>query len=214
MIKSIGLLLLFAIIGFGIATILLNVQQQQTKQLVAKQASENTFSLAKAPSESLQGKIASFSGSVQWQSRVATQPATLKQPQTIQQGEELFTGKDGNIVVELSNGLRMSLLPNSHVNFIQTLPTSIVIKQDKGKVTYNNDVKSNLSVTSLSLLTSLPQGTMTLNVNSDQDTILNLLTSGVAQEAYNDTNNNTQVTNLTAGKTFSFDDTSLTSTVN
>ena len=205
--KRVLFFLLFLIIGFGITTFIMYSQQQQVKKQVEQQAKKTGFSLERAPSDSLRGTIASLSGSVQWQSRVATQPAELKTPRTIQQGEELWTGKDGSISVQLSNGHSITLFPNSHVNFIQTLPSSIVLKQDAGSITYQANGKSSLSVTSLNLLTTMTDGKMTIMVNKTQDGVSTTVLQGKATEAYNDANNTTSVSDVLAGQTFGFDDT-------
>lgn len=203
--KRILLFVLFCLLGFGITEGVMYVQHQQVQKRTAERAKTEGFSLERAPSNALQGKIVSLSGTVSWQSRIATQPAQIKEPRTIQQGEELRTGTNGSVSVQIMDGPTIILLPNSHVNFIQTLPTSIVITQDQGTVTYTAS-KSSLSVDGLSLLTAMTDGKMTISVDQDQKTVITTVSEGTTTEAYNDANNTSSTTMVSAGNTFLFDD--------
>lgn len=202
--KSTLLFLFFCILGICLTEWVTHVHQQSVTLKKAEIAKEQGFSLGSAPHDTLRGDITSLSGTVQWQSRTATQPAQLRTPRQIQQGEELRTGKDGSVSVQLSNGPLVTLSPDTHVNFIQTLPTSIVLLQDQGIVTYETDRA--VSVLSLDLLTMLQKGKMTISVSSDQTTVSNTILNGLATEAYNDANAITTVTSVSPGEKFIFDE--------
>src|SRR5260370_25910131 len=79
---------------------------------VVSHSTSSHFSLKKAPSESLVGHIASMSGEVLWESRIATQSSPLSAPQAIQQGEEVDTGKDGLGSISFYNTLTFTLSNN------------------------------------------------------------------------------------------------------
>jgi hypothetical protein len=211
--KRFLIVLLFLILGFIGTEFFLSAHPHQGTQQVAEKAKIQGFSLENAPTDSLQGTIATLSGTVQWQSRVATEPAQIKEPRTIQQGEELRTGKDGTVSVQIHEGPLLTLLPNSHVNFIQTLPSSIVITQDQGTVTYHDSATNSLSVETLSLLTAMKSGMMTVSVNKTLDTAAITVTSGAATEAYNDSNNTSNVIPVAAGHAFLFNDDTLQGTL-
>ncbi|MGI8419208.1 MAG: hypothetical protein ACR2LN_01035 [Candidatus Levyibacteriota bacterium] len=210
--KQAFLFLLIGVAGLIGTEYLLSLQHHQTAQKIAEKAKASAFSLEKAPTDSLQGKIATLSGIVNWQSRIATQPAQIKKPRFIQQGEELRTGKDGTVSVQIYNGPFLTLLPNSHVNFIQTLPSSIVITQDQGTVTYRTQGKK-VSIESLSLLTTLNEGIMTVSVDQALDTVAIDVKKGNTTEAYNDSDNRSNVLPVTSGHTFLFNDDTLTESV-
>ncbi|MGH7203177.1 MAG: hypothetical protein ACREHC_01895 [Candidatus Levyibacteriota bacterium] len=210
--KRVLLFISLFIIGFVFAIAFMHIHQQQTTQKIAERAKTSAFSLERAPTDSLQGKIATLSGTVNWQSRVATQPAQIKKPRIIQQGEELRTGKDGTVSVQMHDGPLLTLLPNSHVNFIQTLPSSMVITQDQGTVTYRTSGKA-VSIESLSLLTILHDGMMTVSVDQTVDTARIDVTNGNTTEAFNDSNNLSNVIPVTSGHAFLFSDDTLTGSV-
>ena len=171
------------------------------------------FSLSKAPSESIQGEIASMSGTVEWLSRTATKPVKIKSPQMIQQGEELSTGVNGNVDVVMKNDSVFSLTPNSHVNFVQLLPVNFVVEQDKGTVTYQDTSQVPISVKSFDLITIMTKGIYTVSVDPVNKTVVVTVDKGGVKEGYEDTQNTSNVVNLDAGQKFIFDDTTRVGTV-
>ena len=72
---------------------------------------------------------------------------------------------------------------------------------------YQNPGKDVLSVRSLDLLSRIKSGNATVTVDSVSNTVTVAVQKGEATEAYEDSQNTSNVVTVAAGKTFVFDDT-------
>lgn len=162
------------------------------------------FSLEEAPDKSLRGTIISYSGIVDWQSRTATQPAKLTELKTIQQGEALTTGDDGKVTLQIPGVASISALPNSTINFIQTLPENLVIEQNSGSASYRSDGKTPISIRSFDLLTIVQNGMVTVSVDKNQHISTVTVQKGSVTEGFNDTQNLSNVITVAEGYQFIF----------
>jgi len=61
------------------------------------------YSLEDPPSESLRGQIATMSGEIYWQGRIATESSQIFDPQEILQGESVSIKKDSDLTIEFDN---------------------------------------------------------------------------------------------------------------
>lgn len=201
------LFLFFLALFFGL---IIAIGLQITKYTIAHKAvhklPQTHFSIADPPSASLKGNLLSFTGTVDWQSRIATQPAQLTALRQIQQGETLETKTDGAATAQFPKAGFISLAPSTQIDFAQTLPDTIVFVQDSGEATYTA-TKSNtpLSIRSLDLLTRIENGTSTITIAGDDNTITVQVQSGQAIEAYDDTNYVSHVVTISEGQQFIFD---------
>jgi hypothetical protein len=167
----------------------------------------NQFKVAAPPTESLKGKIATFSGVLKWQPRTATDSSQIYSPQPIQQGEEIETGDNGKAVIQFPDIFTVSAGKNTKINFAQTLPINIVLVQSTGEVNYVTLGKNNLSVRSLHLLIEQQAiGNFTITVDPDDSKVLIVNKTGVLTIAYNDSDNLSQKLTLNKDQTLSFDD--------
>ena len=165
----------------------------------------SNFSLEKAPSESLIGKIASMSGDVQWQSRIATDSARLESPINIQQGENLSTKEKSSAVILFDGNLEVELSEKSEVGFAQTLPANIVIAQGSGTVEYKKVGVIPVSIRILHLLIE-NEGDVKVSLDDQQPLVTLEIVTGSVKLSFNDINNVTSVTVLSAGKKLIFND--------
>lgn len=173
----------------------------------------STFSLENPPSNSLKGQITTFSGDAFLQSRTASLPAELTSLQEVVQGENLVTKDKGTITVAFANRETLTIAPNSEIDFIQTLPANIVVAQQAGKIQYTKSSTVPFSITAFSLLVNQQQGTLTVLVDNKNKTATVEVKNGSVQLAYVDTDQNTQVVNLSQGQTFVYDATTQTGDV-
>jgi hypothetical protein len=173
----------------------------------SKPALTTKFSLANAPSDSLQGLIASVSGNVTWLSRTGSKPVKVTTLRSVQQGEELNTGTNGTAVLRIQNDASLLLLPNSHVSVIQLLPQNFVFMQDKGSIRYENTIQVPISVKSLDLVTLIIKGIVTITVNQKNQSVAVAVIKGNVKEGYEDLQNTSNVLTVNAGQTFVFDET-------
>jgi len=210
--KSIAIFFLFLLAGFGIVTGHVYIQQQNP--LFNPNSTITTkFSLANAPGESLKGKIATMSGTVIWLSRVAKEPVKLTSLRTIQQGEELTTGKNSKAGILINNSAAVILSANSDVSFVQMLPINLVMSQDKGTIIYQDTGQNALSVQTSGLLTAINRAWAVISVNSKTETVTVTVQKGSVTEGYENSQNNSNVVTLNAGSKFVFDDTKQEGTV-
>ncbi len=169
------------------------------------QKTEPTFSIANPPKESITGKITSISGGVEWESRVATQPAQIAKPVPIRQGENLITKDDGNISLTFDNIGNIKLLPKTEVDFVQTLPVNFVVNQKSGTVVYIKEGTVPFSVRSLHLLTTIT-GEIKLVIDEQKPIITINVNKGSVTIAYNDLQNISHTQTIYEGKQFIFND--------
>jgi len=164
------------------------------------------FSISPAPKESIVGTIASASGQILWQSRVADEPEATKEIKKIRQAELLATGKDGQATVVFSDDLNIKLDKESEIEFLQTLPLNFVFRQNKGEILYEKTGDIPLSVRSFHLLISIENGIVLISTDEKNHEIIILAKSAKAKIAYNDINYQTQIIKLNEGEKFTFND--------
>lgn len=204
--KYVVLFFISFLIGIGAMIFILNSRSfQPSKPSLSPSIKPSPFLLEKAPSKSLRGKIVSMSGDIGWQSRVATEPAALKEPRILQQGEELVTGDDGEATVEFST-VSMTVAPETKISFIQTLPESIVLSQPEGIVTYANEEGKNFSMKSMHLLVQLNEGVIDVSVDKETHFITIDVQKGSITTAFNDLEYKSTVETTEEGQRFVFND--------
>ncbi len=175
-------------------------------KLTKQKSTQTSFSLQKAPTESLQGKIATFSGIIKWQSRMATEAARVNLPTFIQQGEQIETDYTGKLTIEFPGVSLIKISPDSQINFAQTLPANIVLVQSKGSVQYQKLGKENISARVLHLLIQQTSGDMIVSISKDKPHITINIKKGEATIAYNDAENISQEVTINEGKQLIFND--------
>ncbi|HSX09156.1 MAG TPA: hypothetical protein VLF93_03320 [Candidatus Saccharimonadales bacterium] len=195
------------VVGFAYAT---REQHIIAASNVSNSPLTTKFSLVDAPSNSLKGKIASMSGSVLWLSRTARKPVQLHSSQAIQQGEEITTGENSSVSIVIKNTDEFMLSGNTHVNFIQMLPINLVVAQNKGSVLYENTGDNALTVNALDLIATINRAWVAISVDPDAGTVTIDVQKGATTIGYEDSQNTSQVVQVTAGKEFVFDDTTRT----
>jgi len=178
--------------------------QQRTSAIV--QAKTMHFSLEKAPADSIQGSIASLSGTVAWQSRIATQPAQITQSRIIQQGETIVTKDDGNATIAFSELGTIALFPETTLAIIQTLPENAVFVQQQGSAMYTKTGNTPVTIRSLHLLTLLTSGKAEITINTDQPVITVRVYNGLATIGFNTLKYLSVVQEIPAGQQVTFHD--------
>jgi hypothetical protein len=172
------------------------------------------FSLENAPTESLKGNIASFSGNVAWQSRTAATASLINTPVTIGQGEEIVAQGNGAATIKFPKGILVQMNSNSDIGIVQMLPANIVILQNQGTVSYqNSDNKIPLSINGLDLMVNINQGTAQVSVDKSTSSVVISVSSGSAVATFTDTQNNTQVETINNGNQMTFDNNTKTADI-
>lgn len=205
--KNLLLFILAILVGFLLMMFYPKPSNSQTQNLISPQSnfSYNQFSPNQPPTESLKGDLTFLSGSISWQSRIATQPAQIKLPQKIQQGEEVATGDDSSVTVEFDSIASVVLASNSTLTLNQTLPANLVFNQTQGMISYTKIGSLPISIRSLHLLTNLNQGQAVISVNLKTDVVTVAVKKGSVSLAFIDSKNITQVVSLTSERQFKFD---------
>jgi len=170
-------------------------------------AQEASFSLENAPSQSLRGKLISLNGDVYWQSRTATTSSPLTPNTILQQGENITTGTSGTITIAFDNIVNVNLLPNSDLDLIQTLPSSMVFNQNQGVVTYTPK-SFPVSVRNRHLLIKINPGQAVVSLNPDLPALTIDVKKGSVSVAYNNLQYHTVYQTIDQGHSFNFNDSS------
>lgn len=194
------------IIIFIFSAILGSILMFSFTKLTKQKSTQTSFNPEKAPTESLRGKIATFSGIIKWQSRIATEAARVNLPAFIQQGEQIETEDNGKLTIEFPNVSLIKISPDSQINFAQTLPANIVLVQSKGLVQYQKSGKENISIRVLHLLIQQTSGEMIVSISKDRPLITVNIKKGEATIAYNDAANISQEVTINEGKQLIFND--------
>lgn len=179
---------------------LVNYQKDFVKPFIKR----GSFSLEKAPMESLSGKIATMSGSVKWQSRTSPSPVPINSLRKLMQGEELETKKNGKATVEFDKVGMIKITPDTQLNFVQTLPANFVVEQKKGTAEYIKRGDIPVSITSLDLLINLNSGRSIISVDEGNSQIIISVESGSATVAFNDRDNLTNILTVDEGREYIF----------
>ena len=162
------------------------------------------FSVENPPNQSLTGDILSMSGNVAWQSRIANYATLINSPIKIQQGEEIDVQNNGNAIIDFTKVGKISVSPNTQINFIQTLPANFVLEQKQGILTFDKNGNIPASIRALDLLINIEEGSCTISVDKDSSDIIITVNSGSVTIAFNDTNNQTNILTIKEGKEYLF----------
>lgn len=204
--KNLVLLVISFLIGVGavFAFSLINKQNNPPKQSADKKTSEPNFKIESPPSESLKGLIASRSGTLLWESRIATAPAEIGDNIQIQQGERLISEQNSKVTVNFDQAGFFELSENSDLAFIQTLPAELVVEQKKGKIRYTVNGKFPLSIKIRNALISKKSGVIEIALTEDDPAILISTIRKTAVIGFNDSDNISQLFNLREGQIYEY----------
>ncbi|OGK41874.1 hypothetical protein A3A74_02575 [Candidatus Roizmanbacteria bacterium RIFCSPLOWO2_01_FULL_35_13] len=178
-----------------------NISQKLDKE---KKTPKSRFSIESPPSETLKGLIATRSGTLLWESRIATAPAKLENTVPIQQGERLLTETKSQATVNFDRVGSFELAENSDLSFIQTLPVNLVVEQKKGKIKYTVNGKTPLSIKIRSALIAKKSGIIEIALEDDDPIILLSTLQGTARIGFNDLDYHSQVFTLREGQIYEF----------
>jgi hypothetical protein len=206
MLKNIFLLIVSVILGSLIIIGGFLWISPRNTQVIKIILPKSLFSLETAPTNSLVGQVASLSGKVAWQSRVAPIAILINSPIKLQQGEEIDTYDNGSANINFTAFGTIFLSPNTQVNFIQTLPENFVVNQKQGTAIYTKTGENPSSVIALDLLININSGESKILVDKDTAKITITVETGSLTVAFNDTDNNTNVITLNSGDEYIFND--------
>jgi hypothetical protein len=178
---------------------------KKEKTVITPLSKGKSFSLLNPPSDSITGNVTILTGEVDWQSRIATIPATITTLNSVQQGEEIETQEKTNMAILFLHIGSLTVSPNTHLSFVQTMPNNFVTTQYKGSVTYAKLGQYPLSIRTLHMLTSL-NGRGKVDVDPDNETITITLIEGDGTVAFNDLDVLSNVVSIQSGDILLYDD--------
>lgn len=202
MLKQILLVIVFFAVGFigvlGVSYSLITHNPPKTSPITTK------FSFEKAPSQALVGNIVFLSGDTGWISRTATTSSTIKSPIKLQQGEGVTTGTDGKLQFIFPSAVSVSLMANSQVNIIQTLPVNIMLQEVQGTASYTR-INLPVSIRALDMVMTLEKAaTVQVQVDPKTSRVFATVTNGTITVAYTDTNNTSNLISVKSGEKLVF----------
>ncbi len=164
------------------------------------------FSLEQAPRDSVRGQIMKLEGLVLWQSRMATEPAQLREGTRIQQGEKIVTTENSSLKVHFASQSAILLNPESEVEIIQTLPIEHVFKHNQGEALYQSFSGSSISVRSLNMILNLQAtaSAMLTTYPEIEEVVIDIKT-GQGTVAYNSPEFESKLWSLKRGDIFVYD---------
>lgn len=197
---------MFFILGAGIILgyVFLKTPNSTPTHLVKVPSPIPTYSVEAPPSESLRGTIASRSGTLQWESRIATIASELTTDEPMEQGEELITGVNSGATVDFNNKYSLMFGENSDVSFIQTIPIDFVVEQNKGTINYTINNNTPLSIRIRSAILTKTAGSIQVTITEDNPIILISTLQGTAQIGFNDLDYVSQVFTLREGQVYEY----------
>ncbi len=163
------------------------------------------FSLEEAPIDSIKGQITSMNGDIWRQTRTATEPAKLIEPDIIQQGEVLIASDEGKLTINFNPAVTISLFPETQVEIIQTLPLNLVFNQTKGVGQYLVSGTNPVTVRSFNLIVNIDEGLLNIDTDAETGVITLSLKTGAAKVGYNSPEFDSKVWSLEPGDVFSYD---------
>jgi len=178
---------------------------QKTSELKTPVSKTLPFSIATPPKYSLKGNIVSFTDSVRIQSREATQESRLTTTTPVLQGEDFWTEETGNIQIQFPENVDITVLPNTHIGIVQTLPNKFVFLQDSGEVTYKNRQDSPLAIRVLRLLIAQKKGEIYIAIDEAGAVITVTVNEGSVDIGFNDTDIVSNVIHVADGFSYVFD---------
>ncbi|PJE62532.1 hypothetical protein COU88_04540 [Candidatus Roizmanbacteria bacterium CG10_big_fil_rev_8_21_14_0_10_39_6] len=218
MLKNI-LLFLFAC-GIGMGAYLLSVRtsqntKSQTAQLPKSSLVETmSYAIKDPPKDALIAKMSMLEGDVRVEARDATEPARLAKPRPLVQGERIVTAHKSSVLITFINDTKILCKENTDIALAQTLPTSIVLVQNKGTVDYSQNTDSvPLSIRVRNLLVRLQFGSITISLEDSDPLIQVVVNSGSVKIAYNDYGFVSQVNTLSKGEEMIFDSDARSATI-
>ncbi len=145
-----------------------------------------------------------MSGDIGWESRIATTPAKIEKPQTIQQGEKIITGENSSVILNFPQTADIDIGSDTQLEIVQTLPNSFVFRQTNGAASYEKTGESPVAVRISYLIISLVSDKITVSLDEENQTVT-VESNGVATVAYNDIDYITNMITLKKNQTFVFD---------
>jgi hypothetical protein len=206
--KSLFLFLVFFLFGIVIVVSYKLLAKSPGKPItnIVKTISKPEFSIAEAPSESIKGKITSMTGGVQWQSRTANEFSETNSQISLQQGEAIQTEETGNVAAEFPNAASIIVNPKTEIDFIQTLPSSILFNIASGSAEIKKLSDKPISERAMHLLIKQNDGEVEIAIDKDKSIVNLHVVSGSITVSYNDLSLNSSVTNFKDGQNVSFND--------
>jgi hypothetical protein len=165
-----------------------------------------SFSIKTPPSESVNGKITSFSQELSLQERGATDASKLESPESIKQGERIVTDNKGNAVIEFDKILTLKVSSNTDLDIIQTLPQNFVFAQNEGTVLYEKLGNIPVSIRALHLLIDQGSGNVKVNIDKENGKVTVDILKGTVTLAFNNLELKSILLTVSEGKKIIFDD--------
>jgi hypothetical protein len=195
------LLGILGVIGYGI------LRKSPGKPIanIIQNATKPTFSIENAPSESIKGLVTQMNGNVFWESRTATEASQIKSAITLQQGEEVQTGENGNVDIQFPKEVSIRIEPKTQIDFVQTLPINFVASIASGSAEFKKLSNVPVTIRTYHLLTKV-DGAMSVNVDETKEIIRIKVISGSITTAFNDRNLDSHVANFNSPREIIFND--------
>jgi len=198
------------ILGYFLTTNLTNKTNETNRSNESNKTNESNLSnssnflIENPPSKSLIGKMTELLGDISFESRVATMPASIKEPVDVHQGEIIKIGEKGSVTVSFDNELTLKLSDLTDLTFSQTLPSNIVLNQKDGQVNYVKTGVTPVSIRLLQSLLNIENGEVVVGIDTETHEVIINIKKGGATIGFNDIDNVSTIVSLHEGKKYLF----------
>jgi hypothetical protein len=160
------------------------------------------------PAAALVGTVVSVVGDAEKQPRDQDE-AVMAIPQLLVKESERITTKEGTtVVLHFPPAVNITVGPQTIVAFLSTDPAHFLVRQDQGTATYSTDeLTKSISVRFLRGLFSMREGSVKVTTDPEKDVAVFAVASGSAKFGYINKDNQTQIVDIPAQKTLTFDNT-------
>lgn len=150
------------------------------------------------PAQALTGELTVTKGHAEIFKRIADNFSEASSGAKILTGESVYTRTNSTARVEVKELVEVYFNPGSEVAFVNLFKENALLQQKSGTVHYNLNSIYPVSVRTLHLLSTVYEGSATITVDSPEITVN--IPKGRGKIAFVDTDNNTQILELSSGQ--------------
>jgi hypothetical protein len=158
------------------------------------------------PAQALVGKVDMVTGETEKQPRDQDEAVPVTPELLVKENERITTKENAAVLLRFEPGASVNIEPQSIVAFLSTDPAHFLVRQDQGSATYTTDsVTKSISIRFLRGLFSINEGSVKVTTYPEKETAVFAVASGSAKFGYINKDNQTQMVDISAQQSLTFD---------
>jgi hypothetical protein len=164
----------------------------------------NSSFILSPPDRAMLANLEVSSGEITKYPRSSTESAKILDSTTLVQGDSIESDATSSAHITFKNNIQISVGPKANLQFIDTIPTELLLWQQDGLAEYTA-TSSSITVRSLSLLATISSSSASISVNDPNPGQITL-TAGLypIKVAYQDQDSNTHVIDIPASSSATY----------